>query len=72
MDIQASKLELIELIASTDDNQLIEKLLAPLKSETDAFWTALSESEKKEIKLGIKQLDAGQRISLDDFIKKVS
>lgn len=72
MDIQASKLELVKLIVGTDNDQIIEKLLDILKSEEKDFWIALSESEKKEIELGIKQLDAGQRISLDDFLKKVS
>lgn len=72
MDIQASKLELVKLIVSTDNHQIIKRLLNALKSEEDDFWIALSESEKEEIKLGIKQLDAGQRISLDDFMKKVS
>ena len=43
-----------------------------LKSEQIDFWSKLSESEKEEIRLGIKQLDEGERISLDDFIKKVS
>ena len=32
----------------------------------------LSTEEKEEIELGIKQLDDGQRISWDDFQKKVS
>jgi len=72
MNTQASKLELVKLIVDIDNDQIIEKLLDVLKSEEKDFWIALSESEKKEIELGIKQLDAGQRISLDDFLKKVS
>jgi hypothetical protein len=72
MNTQASKLELVKLIVDIDNDQIIEKLLDVLKSEEKDFWIALSESEKREIELGIKQLDAGQRISLDDFLKKVS
>jgi hypothetical protein len=72
MNIQASKLELVKLIVDTDNDRIITKLLEVLKSEEKDFWIALSESEKKEIELGIKQLDAGQRISLEDFQTKVS
>ncbi len=72
MNIQASKLELVKLIVDTDNDQIITKLLDVLKSEEKDFWIALSESEKKEIEMGIKQLDAEQRISLDDFQEKIS
>jgi len=72
MDIQSSKLELVRLIINSNNEILIENLLKMLKSEQKDFWSELSESEKEEIRLGIKQLDEGERISLDDFIKKVS
>jgi len=72
MDIQSSKLELVKLIINSNNEKLIENLLKMLKSEQKDFWSELSESEKEEIRLGIKQLDEGERISLDDFIKKVS
>ena len=72
MDIQSSKLELVRLIINSNNEKLIENLLKMLKSEQKDFWSELSESEKEEIRLGIKQLDEGERISLDDFIKKVS
>ena len=72
MDVQSSKLELVKLIINSNNEKLIENLLKMLKSEQKDFWSELSESEKEEIRLGIKQLDEGERISLDDFIKKVS
>lgn len=72
MDIQTSKLELVKLIVNSDNEKLIEYLLKKVKSEQEDFWSDLSTSGKEEIRLGIKQLDEGKRISLDDFIKKVS
>ena len=30
------------------------------------------QAEKEEIEIGIKQLDAGQRVSVEDFLKRVS
>ena len=72
MDIQTSKLELVKLIINIDNQKIIDKLIRVLKSGEEDFWLELSEQERKEIELGIKQLDSGQRISFDDFIKKVS
>jgi|AntRauTorcE11897_2_1112592.scaffolds.fasta_scaffold06510_4 hypothetical protein len=70
MDIQSTKIELVKLIVNIDDQKVIKKLLHVLKSGQKDFWLDLSDNERKEIELGIKQLDAGNRISLDDFLKK--
>lgn len=70
MDIHASKLELVKLIVNIDNPNIIDKLIRFLKSEQEDFWIELTESEKEEIKLGISQLESGQRISLEDFRKK--
>lgn len=72
MDIQASKLELVKLIINIDNQTVIDKILKVLKSEQDDFWLELSPREQEEIEIGIKQLDAGHRTSLDEFLKKVS
>lgn len=72
MDLQASKLELVRLIMNIDNQNVINKLIKALKSKDEDFWLELTNEEKKEIELGIKQLDSGQRISLEDFLKKVS
>lgn len=72
MDIQALKIELAKLILNLENPSLIQKIKDLLTRETSDFWTLLSEQEKEEIQLGIKQLDNGQRISFEDFLKKVS
>lgn len=72
MDIHASKLELVKLIVNIENKKIIDKLIKVLKSEEEDFWLELTESEKEEIKLGISQLESGQRISLEDFKKKYS
>ena len=72
MGIQATKLELVKLIVNIDNRKIIDKLLNLLKSEQEDFWLELTQTEKEEIRIGIKQLDLGQRTSLDDFIAKVS
>jgi hypothetical protein len=72
MDIQTTKIELVKLILSIDNKNIVEKIFNLIKSEQSDFWNELSRQEQEEIRLGIKQLDAGQRISFDDFLKKVS
>jgi hypothetical protein len=72
MDLQTSKLELVKLIVEIDNQKVIEKLIESLKSTKDDFWLELSDLEKKEIQLGIDQLDNGNRVSLEEFIRKVS
>ncbi len=72
MDIQTTKIELVKLILNIDNKSIVEKIFNLIKSEQSDFWNELSRQEQEEIRLGIKQLDAGQRISFDDFLKKVS
>lgn len=72
MDIQASKIELAKLILNIESPALITKIKELLTKETGDFWLTLSESEKEEINFGINQLDQGLRVSIDDFLSKVS
>jgi hypothetical protein len=72
MDLQTSKLELIKLVVNIDNQKAIEKLIKVLKSEEEDFWLELSDQERQEINHGISLLESGKRISLDDFLKKVS
>lgn len=72
MNIQASKIELVKLILNIENSTIINKMLDMLKNDETDFYLELSETEKEEINLGIQQLDKGQRISLEDFMKKVS
>lgn len=71
MDLQASKLELVRMIVNINSQKTITKLLNVIKSEKEDFWFDLSEVEKKEIEIGIQQLDSGQRIPLDEFLDQI-
>jgi len=72
MDIQSIKIELAKLILEIENPSLIHKIKDVLTKETSDFWTKLSAQEKSEIQLGLKQLNSGQRIAFEDFMKKVS
>jgi len=72
MDLQSSKLELVGLILKIDNQLTIDKLTAMLREQEPHIWNDLSDHQKREIRLGINQLDDGQRISLEEFISKHS
>jgi hypothetical protein len=72
MDLQSSKIELVRRILDINDHLLVDRMLTALNAHEDDFWNVLSASEKADIKEGIRQLNAGQRISLDEFMGKVS
>jgi len=72
MDTQASKIELAKLILELEDPKLINKIHELLLNENSQFRKSLTEHEKEEIKLGIEQLNRGERISFEEFLKKVS
>jgi len=72
MDIQTTKIELIKLILSVENPKVIKKISSILKSESGDFWNDLTDTQKEGIRIGMKQIDEGQSISLEDFLKKVS
>jgi hypothetical protein len=72
MDTQATKIELAKLILDLDDPKLIQKIQKLLMDESSSFRKSLTDYEKEEIKLGLEQLNRGERTSMEDFLKKVS
>ena len=72
MNIQTSKIELVKMILSIENVEFISKISDFIKSESTDFWSELSLSEKQEIEKGIEQLDNGQRVKFNDFMKKIS
>jgi hypothetical protein len=55
-----------------EDPKLINKIRDLLLDEGSRFRNSLTEYEKEEIKIGIGQLNRGERISFEDFLKKIS
>ena len=71
MDIQSTKKEITKLIHGIEDPDLIQKIYALISGEKNDFWHTLTEYEKEEIKIGIKQLDEGKGVSYDEFRKRI-
>jgi hypothetical protein len=72
MDIQTSKIELVKEILNLENPSLIQSVLDFLKSEKDEVGFELTEIEKKEIQIGIEQLDKGMRVPAREFLQKFS
>ncbi len=72
MAIQDKKLELIRLIADIQDDKTIEKVSDFVKNNYKLAWSEVSEIEKRGIEIGLKLLKEGKKVSLEDFLKKVS
>jgi len=71
MDIQTAKLELVRLIVDIDDPQLIENLIETIGTQSKYFDGSVDNYTREELKLGIHELDKGNRINFDEFIKQV-
>ncbi len=74
MDIQSIKSELVRGILQTNSKELLNKLYSTLKAESieSDFWTELTDAQKAEVELGLKQIKNGDYIEFEDFLKKVS
>lgn len=72
MDIQTSKIALVKMILNIENDKFIEKITEFVQKEKVDFWNELSLSDQKEIEKGIKQLNKGKRVELNDFLKKIS
>ena len=70
MDIQLEKLELIKLLLETENPSIIESIKDIFKKEKKDFWDELSQEQKDEIELGERQIDNGEYVNFEDFIKK--
>jgi hypothetical protein len=69
MNIYAKKLRLIEWITQINDALILEKLLDfQNKTKTD-WWDELSEQEKNEIELGLKDMEAGRTVDQSEARK---
>lgn len=72
MDIQTEKHELVKRIINIDDALLIERLIEAIDAQKESYNEPLNEYVKEEIELGLNELNNGNRIHFDDFLKKIS
>lgn len=70
MNIQAEKLEIMKMILETDNPEILESVKSLFtKGKTNDFWNALSYEQKEDILEGVKEIDNGDTIDYETFMK---
>jgi hypothetical protein len=71
MNIQAEKLELVRLILDTNNPNILNSIRGLFtKSKTIDFWETLSSEQKNDIQEGIDEIENGETVDYNDFIKE--
>ncbi len=71
MNIQAEKIELVKMILETDNPSILSSIKKLLKRESKKdFWDTLPQSQKEDIMKGIEEIENGEIVDYEDFIKK--
>ncbi len=60
MDIQNTKIELIQWLTSLDDTSLIQKVIDLRNTQTKDWWNETTEAEKDSINKGISDSENGK------------
>ena len=71
MNIQAEKLEIMKMILETDNPSIIDSIKKIFKKQGNIdFWDTIPQSQKNDILLGIQEIENGDVVDYDEFIKK--
>jgi uncharacterized protein YeeX (DUF496 family) len=70
MNIHAEKLELVKLIMDTDNPGILSSIKRIFSnSKKIDFWDNLSDYQKYEILKGIDEIENGEKVNYEEFIK---
>jgi len=71
MKIQAEKIEILKLILETDNPNILESVKKIFKKEeiTD-FWATLTQEQREDILQGIEDIEEGEVVDYEDFMRK--
>jgi hypothetical protein len=71
MNLQAEKIEIMKLILETDNPNILESVKNIFKkSTTTDFWETLPQEQREDILQGIKDIENGEIVDYEDFMKK--
>jgi hypothetical protein len=72
MNMQAKKLEIVQLVLSTKKPLLLKKVEDILKKGQDSdWWDTISEEERAEIEQGLAEADRGELIPHEEVMRQV-
>lgn len=70
MNIHSEKLELVKLILETENIDILTKIKTLLKVEKKKdFWDDLTQKQKDEINVGLSEIENGDVVDYEEFIK---
>ena len=72
MDVQATKIELAQLLLNTDNVSVLNKIKTILKTEKKDWWDELTDFQKEQIEIGENQIDNGEVISWEEVKKQMN
>ena len=70
MNIEATKLELMQLLLQTQKVSLLLKIKALLDEEQEDWWSEMSKSEQEEIETGLAQANKDEVITNEEVMKR--
>jgi len=70
MNLQAKKLELVQLIINTEKPSILQKVEDVFKKKAD-WWDEISEDERKSIEKGLAEADSGELIPHEQIMKEL-
>lgn len=71
MDIHAEKIELVRLILDTDNPGILASVKRIFsRSKQVDFWDGLPQEQRDEIMKGIEEIEKGETVDFEEFIKK--
>ncbi len=70
MNIEATKLELIQLLLQTQKESLLGRIKKIFEEETSDWWNELSEEEIQSIEKGIEDANNGKLIKHEEVMKQ--
>jgi thiamine pyrophosphate-dependent acetolactate synthase large subunit-like protein len=72
MNLQAKKLELVQLIINTRKPLTLKKVEEVLKSEEESdWWDEISDAERQSIEKGLEEADKGKLLPHAEVMKEV-
>lgn len=72
MNLQAEKLDVLQLIMNTDDPGLILDVKALLRTTKNDWYDDLSDEQQRDVIEGIKEADKGETITHSEAVKRFS
>lgn len=70
MDIQLGKREAINMIEETNDPSIIEAVLKLLTKKKKDWWDDLTEAQKEELELSVKEVERGEVVSYESILQR--